>query len=67
MELVILSTIAAVAILVAELRDLAGHQPAASVGTQASPHAVAATSLMLAGDAANQESAAPRPELDRAA
>lgn len=67
MELVILSTVAAVAILIAELRDLAGHQSIAAVGAQAAPQTAAVTSLALAGGAANEESAAPRPELDRAA
>jgi hypothetical protein len=67
MELVILSTVAAVAILIAELRDLAGRQPLARVGAPLTPHAAAVGGLTLAGQAANQESAAPSPELDRAA
>jgi hypothetical protein len=67
MELVILSTVAVVAILIGELRDLAGHQALATVGTHASPRSAAVTNLTLTGGAANEESAAPRPELDRAA
>jgi hypothetical protein len=67
MELVILSTVAAVAILIAELRDLAGSARFTRhlAATATSPNTV--VNLAVGSHAANEESAAPRPELDRAA
>lgn len=68
MELVILSTLAAVAILIAELRDLVGREQVdRSVAPTASPHLTAVAELPVGISAANKASAANRPELDRAA
>ncbi len=65
MELVMLSTLAAIAILLAELLDLAVREP---VGR---PMTVSGTSpgagLAAGSSAANDPSAAPRRELERAA
>ena len=68
MELVILSTVAAVAILVAELHDLAGREHFGRPSTPAAAPAVASvTDLAPASRVANEDSAETRPELDRAA
>jgi hypothetical protein len=68
MELVIISTIAAVAILIAELRDLAVgvrfDRPSTAIATRPIATVV---DLASGNHAANEEPAAPRPELDRAA
>jgi hypothetical protein len=68
MELVILSTVAAVAILIAELRDLARGNPIVRSTTPAvTPRLAPVADLSPGKRAANEQSAAPRPELDRAA
>lgn len=68
MELVILSTVAAVAILIAELRDLARREPLMrGAAAEAAPRRASVADLASGVRAANQESAAPSPELDRAA
>ncbi len=68
MELVILSTVAAVAILIAELRDLAGGvhftRPSTAVATR---QIATVVDLAPGSRAANEESTSPRSELDRAA
>ena len=67
MELVILSSIATVAILVAELRDLAGREHIGRSTVAASaPRLAIVTELASAGAVANQD-AVVRAELDRAA
>ena len=67
MELVIISTVAAVAILIAELRDLAAGAHFIRSSTAIATRPVATIVDLAASHAANEESAAPRPELDRAA
>jgi hypothetical protein len=68
MELVILSTVAAVAILVAELRDLAaGKQFGRPATPAATPAVTSVTDLAPGSRVANEDSAATHPELDRAA
>jgi len=64
MELVIISTIAAVAILIAELRDLVAgvHFARPSTATAARPIATV-VDLASGNRAANEEPAAPRPKL----
>jgi hypothetical protein len=68
MELVILSTVAAVAILLAELRDLAGRERVDRSSTVTGTARIASVADLATGsDAANQERPAPPAELDRAA
>jgi len=68
MELIILSTVAAVTILIAELRDLtvrhAIGRPAPSAAT---PRLTALTDVSAGSRSVKAEPAEARPELDRAA
>jgi len=67
MELVILSTVATVAILIAELAGLARREQLGRSATPAgAPRLASLTDLAAGSPAANQESVA-HPELDRAA
>jgi hypothetical protein len=68
MELIILSTVAAAAILLAELRDLARREWIDRLTVSAGPPRVAVVAEFTPGSsAANLGPNAPCPELDRAA
>ena len=71
MELVILSTLATVAILIAELGDLARRpsvvRPPASAALARLTDPAAVAELATASRAGHEHSTAARPELDRAA
>ena len=68
MELVIISTIAAVAILIAELRDLVAGAHFTRPSTAIATRPIATVIDLASGNrVANEESAVPQPELDRAA
>ena len=69
MELVILSTVAAVAILIAELRDLAGREHFARPAAAAAVTRLTASviDLDVRSRVAHEEWAAPPSDLDRAA
>ncbi len=68
MELVILSTLAAVAILLAELRDLARRERIRRSPTVPGPSRIASAADLAAGSrAANEQPATARRQLGRAA
>jgi hypothetical protein len=67
MELVILSTLAAVVILIAELRDLVGGEHIDRSFEPAAGAPLASVINLAAGGTAANQSAAAQAELDRAA